>query len=341
MGPIGTLEKAASRITACDLCGGASFQTIGEFDRNGNRLQTVVCRDCGLVSHASIPSDQELAEYYRYRYRQEYNNEYTPSAFRFLREWKRGRRRFERLEPFLNPSDAVFEVGAGMGCNLKHFELAGFDVSGIEPGDGFRHFACEQLHMKIDGRILDELPQMARYDFVLLVHVLEHFTSPTRALRHIRGILNPGGRLYVEVPNLEAPHAAPGKLFHYAHIYNFTRTALGTVARATGFTVDAILSDPREKNLAMLLSVSDSCALKISPRAHRDAVEATRRYNILTYHLNGTYLRERWLSIREVLMGRFGAGKEVSRILAALTKPRSRGVAEDVSVAGNGCMGNS
>jgi len=317
------MEEAAPRDSACDLCGGREFQTIGEFDRNGKRLRTVVCTRCGLDSHASIPGDRELAEYYRCCYRREYNNEDMPSDFRFLREWKRGRRRFELLEPFLDPSDVVFEVGTGMGCNLKHFELAGFSVSGIEPGEGFRRFAHEQLHLEIGGCVLADVPPQPRYDFVLLVHVLEHVNSPTRALQHIRRILKPGGRLYVEVPNLEAPHAAPRKLFHYAHIYNFTQTALGTTARAGGFTVDEILSDPRDKNLAMLLSVAENCTLEVVPKAHRDAIEATRRFNTVTYHLNGAYLRERWLSVRDVLINRFGAGREVSRILEALANTRS------------------
>jgi len=268
-----------------------------------------------LVSHASIPTDQELAAYYKRQYRKEYHDEYTPSAYRFLREWKRGRRRFEFLRPFLDPSDRVFEIGSGIGCNLKPFELAGFDVAGIEPGEGFRKFACEKLNLKIDGCVLAELPSEPRSDFVMLIHVLEHFNSPTSALRHIRGILNPGGRLYVEVPNLGAPHAAPGKLFHSAHIYNFTPAALATAARASGFEVQSILSKPRDKNLAMLLSVADDCKLSVTPDAYRNTVEAITRFNTVTYHLRWQYLRERVLSLRELFAGRFGAEKQAAKIL--------------------------
>ena len=200
---------ATQRVDACDLCGRGDFELIGGFDRQGDPLRTLVCRHCGVVSHAVIPDDQELASYYRCCYRPEYNNEYMPSAFRFLREWKRGGRRFEILRPFCTASDRVFEVGTGMGCNLKHFELARFVVAGIEPGEGFRRFACERLQLPVEGGMLTDVAPLPRYDLVMLVQVLEHMNSPTRSLRHIRKLLNPGGRVYVEVPNLAAPHAAP------------------------------------------------------------------------------------------------------------------------------------
>ncbi|MFW6169774.1 MAG: class I SAM-dependent methyltransferase [Planctomycetota bacterium] len=306
---------AVGQAAACDLCGLSDYERIGELDRLGNPLRTLVCRHCGLVSHADIPSDQELADYYRRDYREDYNNEFMPSSFRFVREWKRGRRRFEMLHPFLASSARVFEIGTGTGCNLKHFELGGFEVAGVEPGDGFRRFAQEKLQLRVEGCMLMDIPRVPRYDFILLVHVLEHMKSPTRALRHVRGLLQPGGRLYVEVPNFAGPHAAPGKLFHYAHIYNFTPVCLATAAGATGFVVDKVFSAPREKNLKVLLSATDSYTLRVVPGAYRHAVESVTRFNRLTYHLRWEYLRDRLVSLGRLLIGRVRSRKEVARIL--------------------------
>ncbi|MBC8873241.1 MAG: class I SAM-dependent methyltransferase [Planctomycetes bacterium] len=311
----GTFNMERSQTSACDLCGQEDFQTIAERDRKGRELKTVACRNCGLVSHASVPTDQELAAYYRRQYRRDYNNEYTPSARRVLREWKRGRRRFELLRQFLSMSDRVFEIGTGIGCNLKPFDLAGFEVAGIEPGEGFRAFARENLHLQVEGGVLADVPQNSRHDLVMLVHVLEHFNSPTTALRHIRGILNPGGRLYVEVPNLGAPHAAPGKLFHYAHIYNFTPTTLATAARASGFEVEKVLSDPRDKNLSMLLSAGNGFKLEVDRASYRKTVEAVTRFSTITYHLRWRYLRDRVLSVRDLFTGKFGAQKQLAELL--------------------------
>ncbi|MEZ6087394.1 MAG: hypothetical protein R3C05_05070 [Pirellulaceae bacterium] len=38
--------------------------------------------------------------------------------------------------------------------------------------------------------------------------------------------MRPDGKLYIEVPNFGMPHAAPDRVFHYGHIYNFTEISL-------------------------------------------------------------------------------------------------------------------
>ncbi len=202
------------RQAPCDLCGQSDFHSIAQVDRRGNPLVTVVCRACGLISHEKIPSDQELADYYRENYRSDYHGEYTPSPYRVVREWNRGRELLRLLTPYLRRGETVFEIGSGIGCSVKNFECAGYDALGVEPGDGFRSFAADRLGATVLPGVLNDLPGEPLGDMALLVHVLEHLNSPTQALQHIRKLLHPGGRLYIEVPNAAAPHAAPGKMFH-------------------------------------------------------------------------------------------------------------------------------
>lgn len=49
-----------------------------------------------------------------------------------------------------------------------------------------------------------ELPP-ASFDAVFLIHTLEHLDDPVAVLRKIRGWLSPAGRLFVAVPNANAP----------------------------------------------------------------------------------------------------------------------------------------
>ena len=39
------------------------------------------------------------------------------------------------------------------------------------------------------------------FDIVTMFHVLEHLVDPKRALEYARGLLKPGGRLLLQVPN--------------------------------------------------------------------------------------------------------------------------------------------
>ena len=123
------------RTTACDMCEGTSFGLLSRVDRRGEPLNTVICRKCGLISHEAVPSDAELQAYYESQYRSDYHGEFEPSAHRVLRAWDGGAWLLKRLLPFVPRHGHVFEIGAGIGCTVKLFERAGFQASGIEPGD--------------------------------------------------------------------------------------------------------------------------------------------------------------------------------------------------------------
>lgn len=306
---------ASNRTCGCELCACRRFETLAERDRRGDALETVACWRCGLVSHARIPTDDELAHYYEEEYRQDYNGEETPSPRRVVREWDRGRQRFQQLQPFVAPGERVFEIGAGIGCNLKHFELAGFDASGIEPGLGFGQFSREQLHAHVRPGFWRDVPAAPAYDIVLLIHVLEHLNSPSQALRHIRQLLRPGGRLFIEVPNLAAPHAAPNKLFHYAHIYNYTPWSLAMLARASGFEVTRVFSHERDRNLALLLTRAHEFTLQVDPDSYVKTLRAVTRHNTWTYHLRPSYVWERCRDVGRSLLERVTASARLRDIL--------------------------
>jgi SAM-dependent methyltransferase len=283
-------DAPLSRGQPCELCGSDSFQIIARRDRRGKPLETAVCRTCGLISHLHIPGDRELADYYAREYRRDYHGEIAPSAHRVVRAWNVGRRLFKRLNPFLRPDDDVFEVGAGVGCTVKVFELAGYRASGIEPSEGFQRFSAEQLRARVRPMSLSDLPPTPICDFALLVHVIEHLNHPLRSLAQIRRLLRPGGRLYVECPNVAAPHAAPAKLFHFAHIYNFTPQTLLATARRVGFELLERLTRPRDLNLSMVFTTAESREVRFEPDACERTLAAVRRYGIVSYHLRPTYL---------------------------------------------------
>lgn len=299
----------------CRLCGFTRFEIVGESDRHGEPLRTVACWRCGLVSHAEIPSAEQLTKFYEQDYRLEYNGEEMPSPKRVVREWERAVQRFDLMRPYLRTGDRVFEIGAGAGCNLKQFQLAGHEVAGVEPGPGFARFAREKLHCPVSCETLEQTGGTAEHDVVLLIHVLEHLPEPRQALGRIRQLLRPGGRLYVEVPNLAAPHAAPGKLFHRAHIHNFTPWSLASLASATGFEVTKIFSRERDRNLAMCLSCGSSGRLQFDPDGYFRTKAALERYTTLRYHLRPSYVVNRVGEVTRELRRRWQIQRSYESIL--------------------------
>lgn len=299
----------------CDLCGGSTFEKISDRDRHGEVLHSGVCSSCGLVAHMPAPSEEEVASYYAEQYRRDYHGESTPSSRRIMRAWKNGERILKQLFSRLDKEAKVFEIGAGIGCTVKAFELQGFDASGIEPNKDFNAFTREQLKASVENSNLYDLPAEPRYDVILLIHVIEHFSSPTRALKHIHSLINEDGYFYVECPNIAAPFATFNRLFHYAHIYNFTPATLIALANKCGFELISQFTADDHPDIQMLFRRIDNGRLEISSSEADRSKQAIHRYNMLTYHLRPAYIGRRIAKLFSYLMEYLLAGTFVKGLL--------------------------
>ncbi|MEZ6060416.1 MAG: class I SAM-dependent methyltransferase [Planctomycetaceae bacterium] len=283
--------------TPCDLCQQNDFATVADRDRHGRPLLTAICRHCGLVRHATVPTESELQQFYSTIYREEYNGERTPGPRRVMRAWNNGERICGQVAPLLPRNARVLEVGAGIGCTVKVFERAGFRAEGIDPGGEFLKFSRDQLHTNVRICNLYDLQPQHQYDAVLLVHVIEHLRSPSTAVKQIAGLLKPGGMLYVECPNLQAPFARRSQLFHAAHIFNFVPETLQCLAQACGFRLRKRFGDQQDVNLQMLFQHTGECRLDIDSRVCGETVEGLNRANPVPYHLRWRYLTERFQKV--------------------------------------------
>jgi SAM-dependent methyltransferase len=280
-------------VLACDLCQNSQFELIGTKDRRGRSLRTCVCRTCGLVSHATIPSQPELDEFYREHYRRELHGRPQPSAYRVLRDWRRARAILGPILPFLQPGDRILDVGAGTGCIARQLDLLGYETRGIEPSPWYARFARQQLGAPVSNGTLDAVTAATEYDVVLLIHVLEHLRSPAETLRRIHGWLCPGGRLVIDVPNLATPHASRSRLFHFSHIFNFTHITLEGLARRCGFQLIQRLTGAEDPNLRIVLGKADERTSTIPAEGYAVTMDALRRSHPARYYARWTYYRER------------------------------------------------
>ena len=288
-------ETPTETDQTCDLCGGNDFAVISERDRHGAPLTSALCNGCGLVSHLPIPSEEEVADYYARDYRKDYHGEAIPSPRRIMRAWNNGQRILNQVRDYLPKAASVFEVGAGIGCTVKSFEEAGFDATGIEPNEGFNSYTRGVLHAKVaNTNLYDLISDDDGMDAVLLIHVIEHFSSPTRALTHMRGLIKDNGLLYIECPNIGAPFATFGRMFHFAHIYNFTPATLIALAKKCGYEVVKQFKTDDHPDIEILFrKVEMPTAFQASSEEAKRTRNAIFRYNWLSYNLRPDYLGRR------------------------------------------------
>jgi len=110
---------------------------------------------------------------------------------------------------FLRRFDAyrgrLVDVGAGLGFFVKAAREAGWEAEGWEVARpavewGRKELGLTALH---EGRVQDVPFAPGTVDAVTLWDVIEHLPDPLETLAWARGVLRPGGLLFLQTPNVD------------------------------------------------------------------------------------------------------------------------------------------
>jgi glycosyltransferase involved in cell wall biosynthesis len=151
----------------------------------------------------------------------------------------------ETLRPYLG--SRVLEIGAGVGNMSRHLSprrklYVATDVNDEyteQLGNLFRH-RPKVCVRKLDATSgCDFEPFAGQMDTVVCLNVLEHIEDDVATLRAIRGVLQPGGRLILLVPNDPAAYGTIDK--EIGHCRRYTTQSLKAILTGTGYAVDDVL----------------------------------------------------------------------------------------------------
>lgn len=193
----------------------------------------------------------------------------------------RSQHAFELVRPGLPSTGRLLDVGTGAGAILATahavlpaWELHAFDLSDrrraeIERLPGVRGFYSGDL---------DAIPDVP-FDLIVLWHVLEHIQEPGRVLQQLRTRLARGGRILIQVPDVDRNTYDLAVLDHVSH---FSARHLNTLARASGL---AVVVDGRHwfhncLTVALVPSNRDTPAFERAPTGDSpaDALNASVRH---------------------------------------------------------------
>lgn len=249
---------------SCLICGG-NLQLVPGFAElpritsdcrpfgSGGKL--TVCQDCSLVQ--KIPDEQWLAEigaiYSGYAaYSVGGGEEQLVMDPHSGRPRKRSEVLMQELRELavLPDRQRALDVGCGHGVTLRAmakafplWQLFGHELDDAKRAqiEAIEHF--EQLYTgSLDG--ID-----SRFDFISMIHSLEHFVEPLATLRSLHGLVEPGGNLFVEVCNVEEN---PFDLLVADHLTHFAPQTLAHAAARAGFDVLCVETAWVKKELSML-----------------------------------------------------------------------------------------
>ena len=184
-----------------------------------------------------------MAAYYAEDYRDDYGDPSTAERHRLDAE--EAALRLERLRPFLGPDVRLLEVGAGSGAFLDSARPNVGEIAAVEPDDEARDFIARQLGIDVAHDLGELDDSVDRFQLVVGFHVLEHLQDPVEFLRRLHGLTRPGGRVIMEVPNIDdaliAVYGTPAITnFYYqkAHLWYFSAVTLERVFVAAGMRVE-------------------------------------------------------------------------------------------------------
>ena len=232
----------------CRLCGSSDAVLISDQVSDAPESSQYRCRQCEIVYLFPIMSEKEEVDFYRAEFEKYMAGRSgagwkSPQAH-FRAYQPEGERRLPLVRPFLKPEDDVLEIGSSTGYFLEDVKGYVRSVTGIEPSEAYREHA-NSLGLKTYN-LLDELAGR-HFDVIFLYYVLEHLRDPIGYMSSLAGWLKPGGRILLEVPNVDdvllGPYAIPGFGPFYwqkAHYYNFSHRTLSDVLTRAGYSVQMI-----------------------------------------------------------------------------------------------------
>jgi SAM-dependent methyltransferase len=227
-------EKGMQQVEICPSCHGKSIVRFESASHAGKLLQYWICGSCGLVFQSPRPGETDLQAFYREGYRSLCQETEQPIKKDLVMQSTRAALAVQMIRKDIPLITRHLDIGSSSGAFLLAVrEVYGNKMVGVEPGEGYRSFSQQQgiaTYASLDELLVDE---GGGFDFVSMLHVLEHLSEPVQVLTDLkRSHLKPGGYLLIEVPNLYEHES-----FEFAHLYAFSPSSLRGLVERAGFEV--------------------------------------------------------------------------------------------------------
>jgi 2-polyprenyl-3-methyl-5-hydroxy-6-metoxy-1,4-benzoquinol methylase len=133
----------------------------------------------------------------------------------------------------------ILDIGCGYGWMLSELNKKNFDRYGVELNDDARNIAIKNK-IKVFKKIEDI--KKISFDYITLVHVIEHLKNPEYYLKKIKKLLKKNGVLIVETPDFDSAMARrynlKFRLIHdKTHVSLFSLDSLCRFLRMQGFDI--------------------------------------------------------------------------------------------------------
>ena len=224
------------KLTKCPACKSRKFIIFSKLYVNKfNFLDNGFCKNCSLQFKSKRPKLSWFLHNFKKREQFQKNFNINPININTekIREY-----RYLKVAKFLsvfikNKKTKLLDIGTGTGLGLRSFNKY-FSSEGIEP-DISRSKIGKNKGFKIYNQTVEKFRSNSKYQFVTMIHSLEHFHNIDKIVKKVKRLLMPGGYLYIEVPDLKFKKFNWNENLYLAHMYNFCEESLINLGFLNGF----------------------------------------------------------------------------------------------------------
>ena len=235
--------------TSCPNCDSTNISrviTCKDYTVSGEKFDIWECRNCSQRFTQNIPEKEAIGKYYQsenYISHSDTSKGFINNIYHKVRKRTLVQKR-KLVESITEKKGGnILDVGCGTGAFLHTMKESGWDATGLEPDKTAREKALELygLHLDDSEKFFRFLPQS--FDAITMWHVLEHVHDLHAYMDQLKKLLNPGGKLFIAVPNYTSYDAGVYKEFWAAydvprHLYHFSPAAMKILLEKHGMKLD-------------------------------------------------------------------------------------------------------
>ncbi len=189
----------------CNVSGSAEQVNTTLRDDPSGRFKVMRCLTCGHVQLFPLPSHEDDAAFYRVDHQA--RNQTGKPEFAL---WQRKtavdtRRHVDWIRSLLPEGGKVLDIGCGYGFFVDALVQVGYQAIGLDVGE--ERLAMAKAHLQgtfIQSELSESFVKehRNRFQVVSVFHVLEHVQKPVSFLKKCYELVEMGGWLLIEIPNL-------------------------------------------------------------------------------------------------------------------------------------------
>jgi 2-polyprenyl-3-methyl-5-hydroxy-6-metoxy-1,4-benzoquinol methylase len=195
------IDNVEFELVVCGFCGNNHYDNYESLED----WNIVKCKGCGFHYTNPRPKLSVLDKYYDSKYFKDvrHSKKFHNSDGTIRKTTESYFNRIETIESNIEKRGRLLEIGAARGGFLNVMKDRGWHVDGVEISKDAVGLAKEIYGIDLFLGIYQDFQPKEKFDVICMYQTLEHVPDPKQILEKSYRLLNEGGLLIVEVPNIK------------------------------------------------------------------------------------------------------------------------------------------